>query len=227
MPQVNVRLTQNRFMFTKQLQRLLKNMKHYWKQRHSEQTKHFTQCCEWWCDHWVCCVVFSFEGDNIAYKVTVVNTGNKFSPETVWSNHTYILYIMYWYDYVSVISLLHFSHSWSNWSPPSFSSNTLPNFYSIFQIVQVSAPYKAMIQMLHFTSSFLRFHPKWLLLLNAAFVMDILGLISHSLSGYQDYLNIPHSPDAYILYWGWLPWSSLYLSFFPIHLHSMASSNFD
>jgi len=56
--------------------------------------------------------------------------------------------------------------------------------WSVARSVQVSAPYKAMLQMQHFTSLFLKFKPNLLVkgvffLLNAAFAMAILNLISH------------------------------------------------
>jgi hypothetical protein len=55
--------------------------------------------------------------------------------------------------------ILHFSHDQSNWSSPSFSSTSFRKlsrcFWSTARSVQVSAPYKAMLQLLLVSSSIL------------------------------------------------------------------------
>jgi hypothetical protein len=101
------------------------------------------------------------------------------------------------------------------------------NFWYTFQSVQVSAPHKALVQMVHLNSFFLKFQSKLLakrvFCLNAACVMAILDIISrvrlrYMLSCYPNSLNSPHLSGSFIyhnLYCRWLLWASHCLSLFP------------
>jgi hypothetical protein len=82
-------------------------------------------------------------------------------------------------------------------------------FWSTFRSVQVSAPYKGMLQMLYITSFFLIFtfsccwKPSfWMLFLPWKYLIQIYAyiILHHLLSGYPNSLNIPHSPVVFKAY---------------------------
>ena len=100
-------------------------------------------------------------------------------------------------------------------------------FWSTFQSVQVSAPNKAMLQMQHLTSLFLKFKSnllvKRVVLLDAAFAMEILDLISRvhlasfvlMLPKYLKYSKLLFFINHNIC-WRWF-FSLIFPHLFPIH----------
>ena len=112
-------------------------------------------------------------------------------------------------------------------------------FWSTYRSVQVLAPYKSMLQMVHFSTFFLEVKSSLLVkrvffLLNAALATAIQDFISYvhlasfilMLPNFLQYFTFFGFFDLSYLYWVWLPWDSHYLSFFIVNFHSIASSTF-
>jgi hypothetical protein len=118
-----------------------------------------------------------------------------------------LLYVCVGYSYppwLQVI-LIYFLHDRSNWST--------------FRSLQLSAPYKAMLQMWHFISSFLKFKLNWLVFFictcciiryQATHIVEIFLILQ--------LLFVFH--NLYRLYRRWLPWEHLCLRFDNRHFYS-------
>jgi hypothetical protein len=111
-------------------------------------------------------------------------------------------------------------------------------FSSPFQSVQVSAPHKAMPQLYHFISFFLKLKSNFLVksLLpvesrichgNLAFDFTCTSCLNYyyatQIVKYSTFLQLLMYNN---LHWEWLPWNSHRLSFLYFNFHSIAPSNF-
>ena len=96
-------------------------------------------------------------------------------------------------------------------------------FWSFFQSVQVSAPFKVLLQMVYFIIFVLKFKPNFLVKRVCCFFHDNLGFNSmcifcityHATQIAGIFHILPLFLMYHNLYCGWLPWDSHHLIFLP------------